>query len=132
MHLSGHAIPARDASLINSNRQDSTAEPGTQQTLHPQGKGRRKARASGRVWACWFLEIRGRVGQRHSQESWQAQKGKEEKLPCLRPSGPLVRSTKSVTWLVPWAPGLVRMRAISWGCRSGMTVDGVILNNFLM
>lgn len=40
-----------------------------------------KTRLSGRVWADWFLETRGSAGQRHSQKSWQSQKGKEEKSP---------------------------------------------------
>ena len=69
----------RDASVVNSHRQNFSREPGRQQTLHPQGRRQREGLAFGRVWTCWFLETRGRVGQRHAQESWQTQKGEEEK-----------------------------------------------------
>lgn len=96
-------------------------------TLKAEWRG--KARASGRVWTCWFLETRGRVGQRHAQESWQTQKGEEKKSLM---SQPLVHLTKSGILLVPWAPGWARVRGITWVCRSGMTMDELISNNFLM
>lgn len=66
-----------DASLINSNRKSLT-EPGTQQTLHPQGSRERDSQSFWKGLDLLVLGNWGRVGQRHSQESGRFRREEEK------------------------------------------------------
>lgn len=95
----------RDSSLINSAVQDylQRVRHTAACTLKAEAEERPALLEGFGPLGSW--KLRRGLGKGTPKKPGRLRREREKNIPCSQPLGPLVHLTKSVTWLVPWAPG---------------------------